>query len=97
MTLTSIDKPEQVAALAAEGRVPKDVLASLLPIEKRETFLAACAAIERAYTDACRSTGDPCLESGCSMDGEVCLQPVLNAGTDYNKACAAEWIKLAKG
>jgi hypothetical protein len=28
------------------------------------------------------------------MDGEVCLQPLLRAGTEYHKACAAEWTKL---
>ena len=25
---------------------------------------------------------------------EVCLQPLLRAGTEYHKACAAEWVKL---
>jgi len=28
------------------------------------------------------------------MAGEVCLQPLLRSGTEYHKACAAEWAKL---
>jgi hypothetical protein len=46
---------------------------------------------------ACGAKNDPCLESGCSIDheaGETCLQPLLNAGIEYDKACAAEWFKL---
>jgi hypothetical protein len=52
--------------------------------------------IERRYTEACTAKNDPCLESGCSVEGEdeICLQPLLNAGIEYQKACAAEWIKL---
>jgi hypothetical protein len=57
-------------------------------------FLDACAVIEKTYTDECRAANDPCLESGCSMDGETCLEPLMSAGTEYHKACAAEWIKL---
>ena len=37
------------------------------------------------------------LESGCSIDqaaGEICVQPLVNAGIEYYKACAGEWIKL---
>jgi hypothetical protein len=90
---------EQFIRLAEEGQVPKDVLANLLDPQRRPAYLAACAAIERRYTEACDATGDPCLESGCSIDheaGEVCLEPLLRAETEYQKACAAEWLKLYK-
>lgn len=90
---------EQFMRLAEGGQVPKDVLANMLEPGTRQSYLETCAAIEREYTEACDATGDPCLESGCSIDhdaGEVCLQPLLRAETEYQKACAAEWIKLVK-
>jgi hypothetical protein len=90
---------EQFMRLAEDGQVPKDVLAEMLEPESRGIYLQACAAIERRYTEACDAAGDPCLESGCSVDhqhGEACLQPLLRAETEYHKACAAEWIRLFK-
>ena len=89
----TLETPERLMALAAEGRLTKHALATLLAVPPRQVFLDACAAIEKKYTDECAAK-DPCLESGCSMEGEVCLQPLLRAGTEYHKACAAEWIKL---
>ena len=50
--------------------------------------------IERSYTDACAAAKDPCLESGCSCVGDVCLQPLLRASTEYHSRCGAEWAKL---
>jgi hypothetical protein len=88
---------EQFMELAAQGQVPKDVLANMLEPASRRVYLETCAEIERRYTEACDATGDPCLESGCSMDheaGEVCLQPLLRAESEYQKACATEWTKL---
>ena len=69
-------------------------IASLLAPEKRWGFLHSCAAIEKSYTDACAAAKDPCLESGCSCEGEVCLQPLLRANTAYQSQCGAEWAKL---
>jgi hypothetical protein len=86
--------PERLMALASEGRLTKHALATLLTEEPRHVFLDACARIEKKYTDDCVATKDPCLESGCAVEGEVCLQPLLKSGTDYHKAYAAEWIKL---
>src|SRR5687767_522821 len=80
--------------------VPREVLAALLDAPRRRAFLDACARIDKAYTAACAASNDPCLESGCAIDqaaGEVCLQPVLRAGRDYDAACAAEWVKLVEG
>lgn len=88
--------PEKLMAFAEEGHLPKQVLAELLRPEKRRAFAAACAAVEKRYTEACTDKRDPCLESGCSLEGEVCLQPLLEAGIEYHKACAAEWIKAFK-
>ena len=82
---------------AEEGHLPKDVLVTVLDAGSRRPYLDACTDVERHYTVECGAKNDPCLESGCSIDheaGETCLQPLLNAGIDYYKACAAEWIKL---
>lgn len=90
-----IDTLGKLMSCAAEGRLTKQALAGLLTTRPRAAFLSACARIEEGYTDDCIAAGDPCLDSGCSMDSdEVCLQPLLRAGTDYRKACAAEWRKL---
>ena len=81
---------------ALEGHVSKDDMAHRLEGNSRRRYLEACAAIERRYTEACGTSGDPCLESGCSIDhehGEACLQPLLRSGVEYHKACAAEWVK----
>ncbi len=83
----------QLQTLAAEGRLTKHALATTLAPEPRRRFLDACAAIEKEYTDKCGSA-DPCLESGCSTAGEICLQPLLRAGTEYHKQCGAQWAKL---
>ena len=84
---------ERLMAFAEEGHLPKQILANLLSPEKRSAYDAACAEVERRYTQACTDKDDPCLESGCSLEGEACLQPLLEAGIEYHKACAAEWVK----
>ena len=73
---------------AAQGRLSKHTLASLLTAEARRPFLRACAAIEMQYTDECRGKNNPCLASGCSAEGERCLQPLLDAGIDYTRPAA---------
>jgi hypothetical protein len=88
------DTPEQLLRYAEDGRLTKHALATMLRPEPRQVFLESCAAIERKYTNDCAAAKDPCLESGCSAEGEICLQPLLRAGTDYHKACAVEWAKL---
>jgi len=85
---------EPVVKYAMEGRLTKHALATMLTPDARRRFLDACAVIEKKYTEACTATNDPCLESGCSLEGEICLEPLLRAGTEYHKACAAEWRKL---
>jgi len=89
-----VGTPERLMTFAANGQLSKGALASLLTIESRPRFLQNCARIERAYTDACRARRQPCLASGCSVEGEdeTCLQPLLEAGVEYRKQCAAEWI-----
>ena len=78
---------------AREGRLSKPALASLLTPASQQAFFTACAAIEAAYTEACACADDPCLESGCSCEGEVCLQPLLRAGDEYQRACGAEFAE----
>jgi len=84
---------ESLMRSAVAGRLPKQALASLLEPESRRAFLATCGQIEKQFTHTCATSGDPCLESGCSCDGEACLQPLLRAGSDYLSACGAEWVK----
>lgn len=88
--------PEKVIRLALDGGLPKLVLADLLAPDKRPSFLEACAKIERRYTEECIAANDPCLsEPGCGLEEwEICLQPLVRAGTEFDKACAAEWVKL---
>jgi hypothetical protein len=94
MTPATTDRPEQVMEYAIEGRLTKHALANLLVPESRRPFLDACATIEESYTDACAAAKDPCLGSKCSCEGEICLQPLLRAGTEYQSACGAVWAKL---
>jgi hypothetical protein len=91
---TKAHAPEQLMALAAEGRFTKDELAGFLAIENRRGFLDACAHIEKKFTEDCAAKNEPCLESGCSAEGEICLQPLLHAGSTYYKACAAAWLPI---
>jgi len=85
---------EELMTLAAQGRLPKRMLVNLLDIQHRQAYLDGCAVIEKTYTEKCTATKNPCLESGCAVEGEICLQPLLRAGIGYGRACAAEWIKL---
>jgi hypothetical protein len=91
---TNAHAPDQLIVKAAEGRFTKDELAGFLAIESRRPFLDACARIEKQFTEDCAAKNDPCLESGCSARGEICLQPLLHAGSAYFKACAAAWLPI---
>ena len=88
--------PDRLMKFAEEGHLPKHILVNLLSFDQRRLYMDGCAQIERRYTEACTAQNDPCLESGCSVEGEDenCLQPLLNAGIEYQRACAAEWLKL---
>jgi hypothetical protein len=88
--------PERLMAFAKEGYLAKGVMADLLRPETRQAYLDACARVERAFTEACFSKGDPCLASGCSVESgdEICLNPIREAGVEYQRACAAEWAAL---
>jgi hypothetical protein len=89
-----LGSPEQLKVLAGDGQLPKEALARLLVPAARRVFLDACAEIEKGYTEACTANADPCLESGCALEGERCLEPLRRAGVEYNKACAVPWLKL---
>ena len=93
-TKTRTYSPDQVIAMATEGRFTKDELAGFLAVDQRRPFLDACARIEKQFTEECTAKGDHCLESGCSVEGEICLQPLLHAGSAYYKACAAVWLPI---
>ena len=85
---------EILVKLAVEGRLSKATLSESLVGEAQDLFLGKCAAIEKQFTEQCTSRNDPCLESGCAMDGEVCLSALQNFETEYQKACGAEWRAL---
>lgn len=87
---------EQVIELARQGRLSKQELAPYLGPAARKTFLRRCTQIEKRYTEACTATGDPCLASGCALEGqgEICLQPLENAGVDYDRACGNAFVEL---
>jgi|SRR5688572_5897059 hypothetical protein len=77
-----------------ESGLDKDTLAQLLPSEPRAVFLAGCAQVERDLTRACAEHGDVCLQSGCALEGESCLNALLKAAPEYNKACGRLWLPL---
>ena len=91
-----IGSPEGLMAFAGEGHVSKVSLASVLEPESRQKFLDACAALEKRFTAEGPTHGETCLADGCAMDGEVCLQALLKAGSAFQQACAAEWTQLFK-
>ena len=86
-----VGSPEKLMTFAAEGRLTKQVLGSLLDAEDALAYSNTCAVIERQYTDDCAAKNDPCLESGCAVEGEICLEPLLRAGPEYHRACGAAW------
>ena len=86
--------PTQLIDFAQRGMLPKRELADLLPEESRTDFLAACGRLEKVITDACTAHGDFCLASGCALEGEVCLNALLNANPSYNAACGQLWLPL---
>jgi hypothetical protein len=86
-----VNSPEKLMILAAEGHLTKRILGSVLDADDAGAYLDACAVIEKQYTAACAAEHDPCLESGCAVEEEICLEPLLRAGPDYRKACGAAW------
>ncbi len=85
---------EEIQRDAQAGHLSKQMLADLLAPDERRTFLAACDRIDQSLTEACTGTNDPCLESGCALEGEVCLQPLLRAGDDRQAAYGAAWMQF---
>ena len=88
------DRLDRLVKLGESGRLAKSVLADSLNLSVRRTFLDRCAAIEKRLTEECTGRLDPCLASGCAVEGDICLNAVLSASTEYHKACAAEWRTL---
>jgi len=91
---TALGTSDQVIERARAGQVPKLELAELLNPNARKTFLNFCTSIEKRYTEACTAKNDPCLESGCALEGEVCLQPLERAHPEYDRACGNAFVEL---
>lgn len=85
---------EILVKLAVEGRLSKTALADSLVGEARDLFLGKCAAIEKQITEGCTARNDPCLESGCALEGEACLSALQESEAEYRKTCGAEWRAL---
>ena len=83
----------QLMSFAERGMLEKVDMAALLPEELRAAFRAACADVEREITRACAANGDFCLPTG-ALEGEACLNALLNASPAYNKACGELWLPL---
>ena len=92
--MTTNSPAAELMDFTAEDMLDKEALAQLLPSEPRAVFLEGCAQIERDLTHACAARGDFCLASGCALDGESCLNALLNAALEYNKACGRLWLPL---
>src|ERR1700704_3173180 len=86
-----VGSPEKLMTFAGEGRLTKQILGSLLGADDARAYLDACTVIEKRYTADCAASDDRCLESGCAVEGEVCLEPLLKAGREYHRACGAAW------
>ena len=86
-----VGSPEKLMTFAGEGRLTKQILASLLGGDDVRTYLDACTVIEKQYTADCALSDDRCLDSGCAVEGEICLEPLLKAGREYQRACGAAW------
>ena len=85
---------QDLITLARQGRLSKQVLVKFLAFDKRKAYLDTCAAIEKHYTEACTAKNDPCLAGGCAAEGEICLQPLEEAGIEYYKACGEAFADL---
>jgi hypothetical protein len=86
-----VGSPEKLMTFASEGHLTKQILGNLLGADDARAYLEACTVIEKRYTAECAAKDDPCLESGCAVEGEVCLEPLLRAGGEYHRACGAAW------
>lgn len=88
-----VGSPEKLMTYAADGGLTKQVLGRLLRDDDALAYVDACTVIEKRYTAEC-GRHSPCLETGCAADGEICLEPLLQAGQEYFRACGAAWSIL---
>jgi len=89
-----VGSPEKLMTFATDGHLTKQVLGSLLGADDALAYHEACTVIEKQYTADCAANDDPCLEAGCALEGEICLEPLLRAGPEYHRACGAAWTIL---
>ncbi len=80
---------------AEQGILAKAEMAELLRSARQgATFLARAAEVEKGFHACVRCARRLCLASGCALEGESCLNAILNAGPEYNKACGRQWVAL---
>jgi len=89
-----VGTPEKLMSFAQLGRLSKLELADLLSPEKKQAYLHVCAGVERALTETCTAKGEPCLENGCAVEGEICLNALLESGEIYTVAYVSAWTYL---
>ena len=92
--MQTIDIAGQMMELAGEGYLPKAAMANLLQPDARWRFLEACEHVEKDFTARCAAKGDFCLASGCALEGEACLDALIQAGPEFYRACARAWLPL---
>jgi hypothetical protein len=92
--MTTINSSEVLIRRAQDGLLSKADMADFLAPDPRWSFLEKCAQVEREFTKSCAAEGDYCLESGCALQGEACLNALLKAGPEYHKACARLWLPI---
>jgi hypothetical protein len=93
-TMNTTYSAGQLMQRAEEGLLSKTEMADLLAHDPQRSFLHACEQVEREITQSCADDGHNCLESGCAMKGEACLNALLKSGPAYHKACARLWVPL---
>ena len=92
-----VGSPDKLMTFAAEGRLTKQVLGSLLGADDALAYLDACSVIEQQYTADCAAKDDPCLESGCAVEGEVCLEPLLQSRRRVSQGLRGGMEKTVRG
>lgn len=92
----NVGTPEKLMEFVKEASLSKLELAKLLNRTVRGFYLNVCAGIEKGITEACTAQNDPCLEGGCALEGQICLNACLTANELYYKQCANVWLELFK-
>ena len=77
-----IGSPEKLMTFAAEGRLTKQAMGSLLGADQARVYFDACAVIEKQFTADCTAKSDPGLDRDVPSKGRFasnrCWRPAAN-------------------